>query len=126
MTIINKNNQSSVYLFESFNLWYGRLGHVNYDTLRKLINLDHIPSFQIDSKHKCEICIEVKLTRLSFQTIEINIKSFELIHSDVCDLKFVQTRGGNKYFITFIGDNIKYYYVYLRSEEHTSELQSLV
>ena len=45
MTIINKNNQSSVYLLESFNLWHGRLGHVNYDTLRRLINLDHIPFF---------------------------------------------------------------------------------
>ena len=29
MIIINKNNQSSVYLLESFNLWHGRLGHVN-------------------------------------------------------------------------------------------------
>ena len=45
MTIINKNNQSSVYLLESFNLWHDRLGHVNYDTLRRLINLDHIHSF---------------------------------------------------------------------------------
>ena len=31
----------------------------------------------------------------------------------MCDLKFVQTRVGNKYFITFIDDNTKYYYVYL-------------
>ena len=92
MTIINKNNQSSVYLLESFNLWHGRLEHVNYDILRRLINLDHIPSFQIDSKHKCEICIEAKLTRSSFQTIERNTKPLELIHSYVCDLKFVQTK----------------------------------
>ena len=113
MTIINKNNQSSVYLLESSNLWHGRLGHVNYDTLRRLINLDHIPSFQIDSKHKCEICVEAKLTRSSFQTIERNTEPLELIHSDVCDLKFVQTRGGNKYFITFIDDSTKYCYVYL-------------
>ena len=69
---------------------YGRLGHVNYDTLRKLINLDHIPSCQIDSKHKCEICVEAKLTRTSFQTIERNTEPLELIHSDVCDLKFVK------------------------------------
>ena len=43
MTIINKNNKSSVYMLESSNLWHGRLGHVNYDTLCRLINLDHIP-----------------------------------------------------------------------------------
>ena len=112
MTIINKNNQSSVYLLEPFNLWHGRLGHVNYDTLHRLINLDLILFFLIDSKHKCEICVEAKLTRSSFQTIEKNTEPFELIHSDVSDLKFVQTRGGNKYFITFIDESTKYCYVY--------------
>ena len=113
MTIINNKNKSVAYLVESSDIWHGRLGHVNYDTIRRLINLDHIPSFQIDSNHKCETCVEAKLTRLSFQTIERNTKPLELIHSDVCDLKFVQTRGGNKYFITFIDDGTKYCYVYL-------------
>ena len=28
-------------------------------------------------------------------------------------MKFVQTRGGNKYFITFVDDSTKYCYVYL-------------
>ena len=31
----------------------------------------------------------------------------------ICDLKFVQTICGNKYFITFVEDSTKYYYVYL-------------
>ena len=117
-TIAVKSNasnkqKSSVYMLESSNLWHGRLGHVNYDTLRRLINLDHIPAFHIDFKHKCEICVEAKLTRSSFHTIERNTEPLALIHSDVCDLKFVQTRGGNKYFITFIDDSTKYCYVYL-------------
>ena len=30
-----------------------------------------------------------------------------------CDLKFVQTTDGNKYFITFVDDSTKYCYVYL-------------
>ena len=100
-------------MLESSNLWHGRLGHVNFDTLRRLINLDHIPAFEIDSKHKCETCVEAKQTRSSFQTIERNTEPLELIHSDVCDLKFVQARGGNKYFIIFIDDSTKYCYVYL-------------
>ena len=56
MTIINKNNQSSVYLLESSNLWHDRLEHVNYDILCRLINLDHIPSFQIDSNINVNLC----------------------------------------------------------------------
>ena len=59
MTIIKSNMNkasSSSSMFKSYNLWHGRLGHANYDTLRILINLDRIPTFQIDSKHKCEMC----------------------------------------------------------------------
>ena len=86
------------------------LRHINYDTLCRLINLNYIVAFNIDSKYKCETCVEAKLTRSSFQTIERNIEPLDLIHSDICDLKTVQTRGGNKYFITFVDDSTKYWY----------------
>ena len=98
---------------EPFNLWHGRLGHVNFNSLRKLINMKHIPNFQIDLRHKCETCVEEKRTRSSFQTIKRNIEPLDLIHNDIYDFKSIQTRGGNKYFITFINDCTKYCYVYL-------------
>ena len=104
---------SSAYILEYSNLWHDRLGHVNYDTLRKLINLNHVPTFQIDAKHKCETCVEAKLTSSSFQSVERYTEPLDLINSDICDLKLVQTRGGNKYFITFMDDSTKYCYVYL-------------
>ena len=100
-------------MLESSNLWHGRLGHVNFNSLRKLINMKHIPNFQIDLKHKCETCVEAKLTRSSFQIIKRYTQPLDLIHSDICDFKSIQTRGGNKYFITFIDDCTKYCYVYL-------------
>ena len=62
---INKAT-SSAYLLKSSNLWHGRLGHVNFNSLCKLINMKHILNFQIDLKHKCETCVEAKLTRSSF------------------------------------------------------------
>ena len=52
------------------------------------------------------------MTRLSFQTIERNTEPLDMIHSDICDLKFAPTWGGNKYFITFVNDSTKYCYVY--------------
>ena len=116
MTIIKSemNKASSpAYILESSNLWHGKLEHVNYDTLHKLINLNHIPTFQIDVKHKCETCVEAKLTKSSFQSVERHTKPLDLIHSDICDLKLVQKRGGNKHFITFGDDSTKYCYVYL-------------
>ena len=99
-------------MIESSNLWHGRLGHVNYGSLKIIINLNHIPTFQIDIKHKCETCVEAKMTRLSIHTIERNTEPLDMIHTDICDLKFAPTRGSNKYFITFFDDNTKYCYVY--------------
>ena len=60
------------------------------------------------------------MTSSSFQNVERHTEPLDLIHSDICDLKFVQTRGGNKYFITFIDDSTKYCYVYLlKSKDET-------
>ncbi|KAL6982051.1 hypothetical protein U1Q18_052698 [Sarracenia purpurea var. burkii] len=116
MTVIPKANKMKnpvAYVLESSILWHGRLGHVNYDSMRRLINLDHIPSFDIDKSHKCETCVEAKLTRSSFHLVERSTEPLGLIHTDVCDLKYVQTPSANKYFITFIDDSTKYCYVYL-------------
>ena len=41
---------SSAYMLELSNLWHGRLAHVNYDTLCRLINLHQMLTFQIDLK----------------------------------------------------------------------------
>ena len=53
------------------------------------------------------------MTKSSFESVERYIEPLDLIHSDICDLKLVQIRGGYKYFITFVDDNTKYCYVYL-------------
>ncbi|CAM8903040.1 unnamed protein product [Rhodiola kirilowii] len=87
---INKKS-SSANMLESSNLWYGRLGHVNYDSIRNLMKLECIPELQIDSEHKCEICVEAKLTRTSFHSVKRDTEPFDLIHSDLCDLKFMPT-----------------------------------
>ena len=123
MTIIKSymnKVSTSTYMLESSNLWHGRFKYFNYDTLRRLINLNHIPTFQIDAKHKCETCVEAKLTKSPFKSVERHTEPLHLIHSDICDLKFVQTRGGNKYFIIFVDDSTKYRYVYLlKSKDET-------
>ena len=122
VSYFNNKNTSSAYMLESSNIWHGRLGHVNFDTLHKLMNLELLPKFNIDANHKCEICVESKLTRASFQNIERSTEPLELIHSDTSDLKYVQTRGGKKYFVNFIDDCTRYCYVYLlRSKDEALE-----
>ena len=109
----NNKASTSVYLIESFTLWHDRLGHVNNKTLKRLINMNLLPFFSIDFKHKCEVCVEAKMAKPPFHSIQRNTEPLDLIHSDICDLKFIQTRGGKRYFITFIDDYTRYFYVYL-------------
>lgn len=91
--------------------------------MRRLVNLEHLPKFHIDLIHKCKTCVETKLTKSHFSTIERSTEPLELIHSDICDLKFIQTRGGKTYFITFIDDCIRYCYVYLlKSKDEALEM----
>lgn len=33
ITVINKIDNASTYMLESFNLWHGRLGYVNYNSM---------------------------------------------------------------------------------------------
>jgi hypothetical protein len=44
----------------------------------------------------------------------------ELVHSDVCELNGILTRGGKCYFITFIDDFSRYTYVYLMRNKDES------
>ena len=70
MTIVRNKKNSSAYMLESSNVWHGRLGHVNYDALRRLVNIECLPKCSIDSNIKCETCVEAKLTRTYFHSIE--------------------------------------------------------
>ncbi|XP_022891859.1 uncharacterized protein LOC111406711 [Olea europaea var. sylvestris] len=47
-----------------------------------LVNSNCISKFHNDSEHKCETCIETKLTRSSFKSVERNTELLDLIHSD--------------------------------------------
>ena len=75
--------------------------------------MECLPKFEIDPNHKCETCVEEKLTKTLFHSIAKSMEPLELIHSDICDFKSIQTRGEKKYFITFIDDYTRYSYVYL-------------
>ena len=113
MVMKNMNKSTLAYVCESSNLWHSRLGHVNSNSLRRMMKLNHIPNNQINKNYKCETCIEAKSTRATFPTVVRNTKPLDLIHSDVCDMSPIQSKGGNEYFITFVDDCTKFCYVYL-------------
>ncbi|KAI5333799.1 hypothetical protein L3X38_023931 [Prunus dulcis] len=115
INVVFEDNKISPQVFnvESCNVWHGRLGHVSLSKIKTLMDLELIPKSNIDLKHKCEVCVQAKQTRNSFKPVERNTQILELIHSDVCDSNRSPTRGGNKYFVTFIDDFSRYCHIYL-------------
>ena len=58
--------------------------------------------------------MQAKQPRKSHTTAEtINLAPLELIHSDLCEMNGVLTKGGKKYFMTLIDDSTRYCHVYL-------------
>lgn len=67
-----------------------------------------------ENSNKYEICIQAKITKNPFLSVSRDTADvLALVHTDICDFKSFTTRGGKKYFITFIDGFSQYYLVYL-------------
>jgi hypothetical protein len=96
------------------NVWHSRLFHVNFGCMTRLAKLNLIPSFTIVKGSKCQVCVQAKQPHKSHTTAEVrNLAPLELLHSDLCEMNGVLTKGEKKYFMTLIGDSTRYCYVYL-------------
>ena len=59
----NKASSSSTYIVVSCNIWHGRLGHVNFSYIKKMVELSLIPKLSLENLGKCEVCVESKTTK---------------------------------------------------------------
>jgi len=80
---MNEVSFSTVLNVESCELWHGRLGHVNFESIRKMVNLNLTPKAKLDPTFKCEVFVQAKHVRKLFSLINRNSDPLELIHSDV-------------------------------------------
>ena len=53
------------------------------------------------------------MTKKPFRSIERTSNLIDIVHFDICELNGMLTKGGSKYFITFIDDFSRYTYVCL-------------
>ena len=117
--IINKNDVGCAYIVNSSLMWHARLEHLNFKYM-KYMSKHGLISYKQDMHDKCEICIESKIRKKPFPSTNRDSQLLELIHSDVCELNGILTRGGKCYFITFIDDFSRCTYVYLmRNKDET-------
>ena len=105
---MNKTS-TSVYMLSSTNFWHARLCHINDRYVGIMSGLGLIPMVK-NNFEKCEACSKVKITKMPHFQVERKTDLLELVHTDICELGGILTRGGNRYFITFIDDFSKFTY----------------
>jgi transposase InsO family protein len=99
---------------DNSSVWHSRLCHVNFGLMLRLSSLNLIPDLTIVKGSKCHSCVQSKQPRKPHRAAEErNLAPLELIHSDLCEMNGVLTKGGKKYFMTLIDDATRFCYVYL-------------
>lgn len=65
-----------LHIVDSINLWYKRLGHINFSYINKISN------------DKYKVCVEAKFTKKICKQVQYKeTKLLSLIHNDLGDLK---------------------------------------
>src|SRR6185369_3673403 len=95
-------------------IWHSHLCHVNFGCMSRLSSMSLIPNFTTVKGFKCQACVQAKQPRKSHKDVdERRTTVLELIHSDLCEMNGVLTKGGKRYFMTLIEDATRFCYVYL-------------
>jgi hypothetical protein len=95
-------------------IWHSRLCHVNFGCMSRLAGFNLILKFDVVKSSKCHVCVEAKQPRKPHKTaVARELAPLDLIHSDICEMNGILTKGGKRYFIIFIDDCTRFCYVYL-------------
>ena len=91
-------------------LWHRRLGHLNEQSMKRLVDKDLVNQLDYDMSGEvgvCEACIGGKQCKNGFKSSQtVTSVTLELVHSDVCG------KMGQKSAVTFVDDYTHYTWVY--------------
>ena len=77
---------------------------------------------KIDDFSRSPVCVEAKHAKWPFKSvISRKTELLELIHSDLADFKNIVSKGGKKYYITFVDDFSRCTKVYLLKSKDEAE-----
>jgi hypothetical protein len=87
-------------------VWHSQFCHIGFDTIVRMSRLELIPKFNIVKGSKYQSCVQAKQPQKPFKSLEEkrNLAPLDLVHSDLCEMNGLLTRGGKRYFMTFIDD----------------------
>ena len=110
-------------------LWHKRLRHISEKGLNVLAKRKFLSNFISAKLEKCEHCLDGKQNRVSFKSYPPSRKTelLELVHSDLCSSMKTKTLGGALYFVIFIDDCSRKFWVYvLKTKDSVRCLQAVL
>lgn len=101
--------------------WHARLGHVNIDTIKVMVQKDlviGVPHINFE-KGICGSCLLGKQTRQVFPqaTAYRADKALELVHGDLCGPISPSTASGIRYVFALIDDHTRYMWTIFLKEK---------
>ena len=94
-------------------LWHRRLGHLNFQDLKKIGDREGLPIKSIASDQLCEYCVYDKQCKKGFDENEKRAtRPLQLVHSDVVGPITPVSYDEKSYFVTFLDDYTHFCYVY--------------
>ena len=98
----------------NFYLWHSRLGHVSASRLKFLASTGSLGKLQVHDISDCSGCKLAKFSALPFnKSTSSSIAPFDLIHSDVWGPSPIATKGGSRYYVSFVDDHTRFCWVFL-------------
>ena len=107
-------------------LWHRCFGHLNEQSVQKLVKKDMVNKLDYDASCEigiCEACIGEKQCKNSFMSSKTKTSvPLELVQSDVCGKIGHKSLGGAEYFLTFLDYKTHYTWVYpLKTKDQVFE-----
>ncbi|KAJ9557693.1 hypothetical protein OSB04_012307, partial [Centaurea solstitialis] len=97
-----------------FYLWHVCLGHVSASRLQFLASTGALGQLKSCDISDCSGCKLAKFSALPFnKSMSCSSAPFDLVHSDVWGPSPVSSKGGSKYYVSFIDDYTRYTWVFL-------------
>lgn len=94
-------------------LWHRRLGHMSEKGLDLLCKKGLLKNLKKPCMDFCEHCVYGKAHRVQFASSKHRSRDIlDYVHTDVWGPATVTSKGGSRYYVTFIDDHSRYAWIY--------------
>lgn len=102
-------------------LWHRRLWHISRPRIERLIKEGILPNLDFSDFETCVDCLKGKFTAKTRNTKGNRCENvLQLIHTDMCGPITPNVMSGYKYFITFINDFSRFWWIGILQDKSSS------